>query len=156
MLVKVTATLWNKPPDDMRVATTGTVLVLNGNRIQGLETRATTKSKFLYTQNTANFREKPAYIEADEAVATLVADAAKTWNSPFVALNFYTDDDASLATFARSIRAEDIIWVRKDATYPGTKSWVKYQEGGKTKEHLCSYSQMQVRELSDTGDLTTP
>lgn len=156
MLFKATATLWEGIGKENRVSGTSTVYVLNGNRLQGLETRASTKSKFLYAENTNDFREKLSYVEADESVTTITTDIDKTWNSNLILLNFYTDNDATQATFARRIKCDDIVYVMKDATYPATKSWVRYLEGSKVRELLCSYSQMQVREFADTGDLTTP
>lgn len=156
MLISTTITAWQGLGKDTRVSGTSTAYLLNGNRIQGLEIRASTKSKFLYLDNPNDFREKPSYVEADEAVTTITTDADKTFQSTFMILSFYTDNDATQATFLRRIQATDIVYVRKSATSPATKSWVRYLEGSKVRELLCAYSIMQVRELGDTGDLTTP
>lgn len=105
--------------------------------------------------NHRDFREKPSYVEAAESVATIVADTDKTWNSTFILLNFYTDNNSTLATFARRINVEDIVYIEKDIANLATKSWVTYLEGSKKKSLLSSYSIAQIRSLADDGNLTS-
>jgi hypothetical protein len=157
MLFYATVTKWEGCGKDPRVkdTTNGTVFLLNGNRLNGLEIRSSTKSKFMYVDNHKNPREKASYIEAGEANSTIITDIDKTWNSMVVLLNFYTDNDTTKATFARKINVEDIAYVYFDQTYHHTKSWVVYYEGGKRMELICSYSLKQILSLVDDGNLTT-
>ncbi len=157
MLFTATVTLWSGIGKDKRVtdATNGTVFLLNGNRINGLEVRASTKSKFLYVDSNKDYREKPAYIESGETVATISADINKTYQTLIPSFAFYTDNDSTKATFTRRINVDDIVYVRKDPKNLATKSYVCYMEGSKKRELLCPYSIAQVKQLVDTESLTT-
>ena len=158
MLFSATVLKWEAIGTKTRVAnaTNGTMFLLNGNRIQGLEVRATSYSKFLYADNPNDQREKLAYIEATDTVANITTDIDKTFSSLLMSFAFYTDNDSTLATFTRSINSKDIIYVRKDPAASATRSWIMYLEGSKKRELLCPYSIAQVKELADAGDLTTP
>lgn len=157
MLAKVTVTKWEGLGKDVRVkdTTNGDTILMNGNRINGLQVRSSTKSKFLFVDNHHDFREKPSYVEAEETNANINTYIDYTWNSALVTLNFYTDNDVSLATVATRINCESIAYVYKDELYPATKSWVVYYEGGKRREKICDYSINQVYSLVDDGNLTT-
>jgi hypothetical protein len=156
MLFSATVKKWEKLGMDSLVldATNGTLFLLNGNRLQGLESRGS-ESKMLYFTNPYDHREKPAYIEATEATSAILTDVAKTWNSPMITFAFYTDNNSANATYTRSISAESILYVRRDPNATATRSYVCYLEGDKKKELLCPYSIAQVKELADAGDLTT-
>jgi len=140
--------------DQMVLSASGTAYLLNGNRIQGLSVRGSVNSKFMYVFHKGDPREKATYMEASEAVSVIRADADKTWNSAFVALPFYTDNDTSKAQFTRYINVEDIVFARADSA-SATRSWVVYMEGGKRMELLSSYTLAQIKALCDNGTLTT-
>ena len=156
MVFKATITQWSGLNKQLRVTTAaGTLFLLNSKNAQGFQTRASTKSSFLYWDNIGDHRESPSYIEAEESVATIKAAADRSVQSLLVPFVFYTDNDITLPTFARSINVDSIIYVTKDLKNPATKSWVCYLEGSKKRLLLCPYSIEQVDELIDAGDLTT-
>ena len=157
MLTKCFATKWEGVSVSQKVldATNGTPFLFNGNRIDGLKTRDTTESSFMYSLKKGDGRTVSTYVETAQSVATIVSNTERTWNSNFVLLNFYTDDDTSKATFAMRINCENIALVERDSVYEATKSWVTWQEGGRLLKHLCSYSIDQIYSLVDDGDLVS-
>lgn len=157
MLTLCYVTKWEKVGQDSRVldATNGTQFLLNGNRINGLRTRATTKAQFLYHFRLNDPKEKAGYLETEQSVATIVTNTERTWNSNYILLNFYTDNDITKATFAQRVNVETIALIWQDSVYEATKSWVMWQEGGKLITALCSYSIGQIYSLADDGNLTT-
>ena len=157
MLTKVTLSKWESLGKDKRIkdATNGDTFLLNGNRINGLLVRASTKSSLMFVDNDHDFREKAAYLEAAETTTAITTDIDKTWNSTMVTLNFYTDNDVTKTAVATKVNCESIAYVYKDATLPTGRSWVVFYEGGKRRELLCDYSINGIFSLCDDGNLTT-
>lgn len=156
MITNIWATKWEGILGSHRVldATNGTNYLLNGNRINGLEVRATTKSKFMFSERADDPKEKASYVEATEAVSTIIGEIDKTWNSLVAVFNFYTDNDTSKALFVRRVNVESIAWVTPDVQ-SASRSWVKYYEAGKPMELLCNYTIKEAQAVLDTGGLTT-
>ena len=70
----------------------GTTFVLNTNRMNGILTRATTKSKFQYNFNLFDRREKGTYMECDSTVASIIVVCDTTWASAVVPLYYFPPD----------------------------------------------------------------
>ena len=157
MVTKCYATKWEGVSVNQKVldATNGTPFLFNGNRIDGVKTRATTKSSFMYVFKKGDGRSVSTYVETQQSATTINTNIDRTWQSALVSLNFYTDDNPALATFAMRINCENIALVEQDSVYEATKSWVTWQEGGRLLKHLCSYSIDQIYSLLDDGNLTT-
>lgn len=156
MLANVMITKWEGLGKDIRVfdTTNGTNYLLNGNRINGLQVRATTKSKFMFTDRRNDPREKASYVEATETNATIKADIDKTWQSYLAPFILYTNNDTTAGVYTMSINVEDISYVYSDPT-SASRSYIVYQEGGKLREVLCQYTIKQVWAMVDTNSLTT-
>ena len=135
-------------------ATNGTNYLLNGNRINGLEIRATTKSKFMFSERADDPKEKAGYVEAVETVGTIIGEIDKTWQSLLAVFYFYTENDTSKAVFARWINVESIAWITPDPL-SAYRCWVKYFEAGKPMLLLCDYTIKEAQAILDTGALTT-
>ena len=158
MLTNVYVITWSgSAGKDVRVAdaTNGSNFLLNGNRIDGLEVRATTHSKFMFRDSFKNYREKSAYLEAIETVATIQHDIDKSWASQFENFNFYVDNDPSQTTFNRYINVDSVDYVFPDPVKTNLRSYIVYYEGDKRMQLLCNLSIKQVWAKFDTGILTT-
>ena len=158
MLAKLTVKVWSgKPGVDTRIkdATNGDTILFGTSRINGVLVRASTKSSFLFHEDIHNHKEKPSYVEAEETAAAVVADADKTWQSAFVTLNFYPNNDTAESVVATRVNCESIAYCYKDSTSPTTRSFVVFYEGGKRREKLCNYNLNQIYSLVDDGNLTT-
>ena len=156
MITNVFVTQWSGLGRENRVrdTTNGTNYLLNGNRINGLEIRASTKSKLMFTDSLRNYREKASYLEITEAVGTIKTEIDKTWQSLVAPFDFYTDNDSTQATFRRNINVESIAYVYADPASVH-RAFIVYYEGNKRFELLCSDSIKQVQGMLDGGVLTT-
>ena len=156
MITNVYITKWEGILGPPRVldATNGTNYLLNGNRINGLEIRATTKSKFMFSERADDPKEKAGYVEAVEAVQTIRTEVDKTWQSLLAGFNFYTDNDTSKATFLRYINVESFAWATPDPLSV-QRTWIKYFEAGKPMLLLCDNAIKEVQAQLDTSALTT-
>lgn len=156
MLTNVWVTKWEGLGKDVRITdtTNGNNFLLNGNRINGLEIRATTKSKFMFNDSFHNGREKASYLEATETVATIRDEINKSWANTLVPLDFYVDNDFTQTTFLRRINVETISYVRPDPASVH-RCYVIYYEGDKRMELLTNIDIKEVFAKVDTGILTT-
>jgi hypothetical protein len=109
----------------------------------------------MFAENIHDQREKASYIETESTTTSIVSAADATFNSLFITLNIYPDNDVTSTAVATRVNCESISWVRKHELYPATKSWVIYFEAGKRREVVCDYSINQILSLADDGNLTT-
>lgn len=157
MWVKCTLKKFEGVGKDNRItdATNGDLFLLNGSNITGVELRDYNKSKFMFTDNIRNSREKAAYCEAVDPISNIKMRIDKTYQSLLVAIPFYTDNDITLTQYTRYLNVETVSYVYKDAASPTTRAWVVYYEGGKRKTLLSSYDIHQIEALADVGSVTT-
>ncbi len=157
MLTKVYVTKWEGIGVDQKVldSTNGTPFLINGNRINGMQVRATTKSQLMYHFRKVGYREKPSYLETNQSCATINTNCELSWTNVFQPFSLYTDNDPSKATFTRYINCESIALVERDNVYEATKSWITYEDGSKLMKVLCSYSIDQVYSWVYDNNLTT-
>jgi len=158
MLLKATSKKWEGSRNEkLRISdtTNGVSVLFNGSHINGLLVRASTKSSFMYNDNVHDVREKPSYVETESTVATIKAAADLTFQSTFVSLLVYPNNDLTATPVATLVNCESIAYVLKHATYPATKSVVVYYEGSKRREVFVNYSMNQILSLADDGNLTT-
>jgi len=158
MLLKAVSKVWTGAHNEkLRItdSTNGTTFLFNGSHINGLIVRASTKSSFMYQDNVHDFRAKCSYVETESTKAAVKAAADLTFQSTFVALLVYPNNDSTATPVSTEINCESIAYVYKDATAPATKSWVVYYEGSKRREVKVAYSINQILSLADDSNLTT-
>ena len=139
----------------------GTTYVLNTNRINGLLTRATTKSKFKYNFNLFSRREVGTYMECDSTVAAIVVVADTTWASTMVPLYYFPPDhtinepDITATPVLIYLHSEGIAICWADHR-TAERSWVNYYDGS-GKEHLILVNHRldQIVDIADTGTSST-
>lgn len=160
MLAKVTITRWDGKDNIINQAIDGVFLV-NMNRANSLQTRATTKSSFYYVDNLWDRRDSPKYVECDSSVATLKAESDYTWQSNFINLPVHPNNNSATTPVAKAIHVESIAlcWEDKsseDGYGEGTRTWVKYYEGAfRSREILVALGIDQLLEYADTGNTTS-
>jgi hypothetical protein len=156
VLALVTATKWEGDPNLSNFITTaaGTKILFNGSNINGIKTRASVKSQFMFSTNRYDHRAKASYVEAEGTAASIVTMADKTFQSSFITLSLYPDNDTSQTAVATRINCESISFAVADPT-SAARSYVCYFEGGKKMFKLCTYSLSQIYWLADTGVYTT-
>jgi len=160
MLAKVTVTRWDGKDNIINQAIDG-VFLINMNRVNGIQTRATTKSSFYFVDNLYDRRDSPKYVETDTSAANLKTAADYTWQSNFVALPIYTDNDSTAATYYRYVHVESISICYEDKASEniygeGTRTWVEYFEGAfRKRKVLVALGIDQILEYADTGSTTT-
>lgn len=158
MLIRTTVKVMSgKPGVDTRVvnATTGDVFLFNANRVNGIIVRASSKSSFMFHDRLNDPKEKASYVESEDTVANLVTRADYTFQSSFVNLPLYPDNDTTQSTVATRINNDSIAYVYKDQAYKATKSYLVYQEGGKLRTVRVAYSINQIYSIVDDSNLTT-
>lgn len=157
MLLQTTCKKWEGLGKDVRItdSTNGDVFLFNANRVNGIKVRASTKSSFMFVEELHNIKAKADYIESEDTVANLITRADYTWNSNFVTVSLYPNNDLTQTPVATSINCDSIAYVYKNVSYPATKSHIVYYEAGKRRDAICSYSINQVYSLVDDGNLTT-
>lgn len=156
MLARLNIIKWDGKRDQIVTdTTTGNVFLFNAKNLNGLKVRDTSHSSLMFTEDIHSGKEKGDYLEATQTVANIETYASYTWNSTFVALPLYPNNDRTQATVTTYVNCESISWVREDTIAPATKSLVVYFEGSKRREVLCAYSINQIYSLCDDGNLTT-
>lgn len=156
MLARLNITKWDGKNDQLITdTTTGNVFLFNASNIASLKVRASSKSSLMFVEDIRGGREKGQYLEATQSVANIETYSAYTWQTVYVALPLYPDNDSTQSTVTTYINCESISWVRKDNVAPATKSIVTYFEGSKKRTVLCAYSINQIYSLCNDGDLTT-
>lgn len=158
MLCKVLTKVWSgnrNNQNNIADATNGSYILFNGNRINGIKVRATSKSSFMFVEDLHNPKEKASYVEGEGTAASIVTSADATWQSAFVTLNFYPDNDVNQTAVATRVNCESIAWVMSDPAASATRSYVCYFEGGKRMFKLCDYSLQQVHNWCDSGTATS-
>lgn len=158
MLIRTTVKSWSGKPGIDRIvdATNGDVFLFNANRVNGILVRASSKSSFMFTDFLGDHREKASYVESEDSVSDLVTRADYTWQSAFVSLPLYPDNDDTQNTVTTRINADAIAYVYKDQEHEATKSYLVYQESGKLRTVRVAYSINQIYALGDIGtQLTT-
>lgn len=158
MLARLTVTAWeNKPGVDTRIVdkTNGDTILFNGNRINGILVRASTKASFLFTDRLNDPREKPSYVEVTQSAANVVTYSDLGFQSLFATVNIYPDNVVTATPVATRINSESVAYVYKDRAKPATRSWIVYSEGGRLRTVICNYSINQVYSLFDDANLTT-
>lgn len=157
MLIRTTSKKWEGLGKDTRVVdkTNGDTFLFNANRVNGILVRASTKSSFMFTDFLGDQREKASYVESEDTVANLVIRADYTFQSTFVSLPLYPDNDSTQSTVTTRINNDSIAYVYKDQQYKASKSYLVYAEAGKLRTVRVAYSINQIYSLVDDGNLTT-
>lgn len=140
MYFKATITKWEGLGKASRVkdAVNGTVYLLNGNRVGGLITRATTKSLFNYIDNPFNPKEIASYIECEEAVDDILTFVDLEFDSLFLSLSAYVNNDPTKETYVIHINADTLIFGDSYNPSPTDTTWITYQEGHAQKTILVN------------------
>jgi hypothetical protein len=160
MLAKVTITRWDGKDNIISQAIDG-VFLINMNRVNSIQTRATTKSSFYFVDNLWDRRDAPRYVECDSSASTLKTAADYTWQSQFVALPVYPDNDSSATATYKYIHVDSFAYCYEDKssedTYgEGTRTWVEYFEGAfRRRKVLVALGIDQLLEYVDTGSTTS-
>jgi hypothetical protein len=160
MLAKVVVTKWDAKDARVDSAIDGTFLI-NMDRVNGIQTRATTKSSFYYSDNLWDRREAPRYVECDSTAAALKVASDLTWQSNFLALPIFTDNDSTKAKYYRYVHVDSISLVYEDKTSldiydEAERCWLEYFEGAfKKKKVLVDLDIDAILQYSDTGQTTT-
>jgi hypothetical protein len=160
MLAKVTITRWDGKDNIINQAIDGVFLV-NMNRANSLQTRATTKSSFYFVDNLWDRRESPKYVECDSTVTALRTAADHTWNSAFILLPVFPNNNSSSTAVAKYVHVDSIAYAwedksSEDAYGEGTRTWIKYYEGAfRSREILVDLGIDQLLEGADSGSTST-
>jgi hypothetical protein len=160
MLAKVTITRWDGKDNIINQAIDGAFLV-NMNRVNSIQTRASTKSSFYFVDNLWDRRDSPKYVETDSSVSTLRTAADYTWQSAFLQLPVYPNNNSANTPVAKYVHVDSISYVWEDKSSEniygeGTRTWVKYYEGAfRSREILVALGIDQLLEAADTGSTTT-
>lgn len=134
----------------------GTSMVLNTNRVSKLQTRASTKSKFRYTFNLWDRREKYSYVETDSSAATIVTAFDASWDSNAVAVNYYPGANTSNTVETIYLNNETIALAIADATASSSRSWLWYYDGaGKENKILIAHELDHLIDIATTGTTST-
>ncbi|MFA5638690.1 MAG: hypothetical protein WC961_07420 [Anaerovoracaceae bacterium] len=157
MLIKAKLTVWDGIKTAGRVrSSSGTNFVLNTNRMNNFRVRATTKSKFEYTDNLYDRREAPAKVECDSTVATLVTAADATFESNVLPLNYYPGNDPTASTVATYISVDSIAFAYSDVDAHNERSFLVYYNGaGRKNVILVAHNLDQIVDLADYGTTST-
>ena len=156
MLCQLTVTSWSSPNDGRVLDTTaGTVFLFNGSHINGIKTRSTSYSSFMFAENLYNPREKAQYLEATQTPAQIAQKCAQTWQSPFLKVSVFPDNDKSQTAVERRINVESIAYVYADVALPKTYAHIIYFEGGKRIDAMVNHTLWDIRQLADVGRLST-
>jgi len=132
-----------------------TVVVLNTNRINTFQVRATSYSKFYYSLNPWDRRSKPHYIEATSSVATLTTAFDTALDSNVMELVVYPDDDITADTVSKHIDYSDFAYAYAYED-DWTKSWVWYTTKAFGLERvLVDNSLDELVDIAATGSTTT-
>ena len=160
MLIRTTCKVWEGLGKDVRIidSTNGDTFLVNANRVNGIKVRASTKSSFMFSDAPlGNSRVKADYIESEDSVANLVTRADYTFQSLFVTLPIFPDNDDSETAVSTRINCESIAYVYKDPENEAGQCYVVYYEASKRREVLVDNSINEVFSLADVGNhITTP
>lgn len=160
MLAKVTITRWDGKDNIINQAIDG-VFLINMNRVNSIQTRATTKSSFYFVDNLWDRRDSPKYVECDSSVTTLKTAADYTWQSQFVNLPAYPNNVSTATPVAKAIHVDSIAYCyedksSEDAYGEGTRTFVEYFEGAfRRRVILVALGIDQLLEYVDTGSTTS-
>ena len=160
MLAKVTITRWDGKDNIINQAIDGAFLI-NMNRANSLQTRASTKSSFYFVDNLWDRRESPKYVECDSTVAALKAASDTTWQSNFMLLPVFPNNNSSATPVAKYVHVDSIAYAYEDKSSEdiygeGTRTWVKYYEGAfRAREILVDLGIDQLLENADSGSTST-
>lgn len=160
MLAKVTITRWDGKDNIINQAIDG-VFLINMNRANSLQTRASTKSSFYYVDNLWDRRDSPKYVECDSSVATLKTTSDYTWQSNFMLLPVFPNNNSSATPVAKYVHVESIALCWEDRASEnlygeGERTWVKYYEGAfRSREILVALGIDQLLENADSGSTST-
>ena len=131
-------------------------MVLNTNRISKMQVRDTTKSKFRYTFNLYDKREKYSYVESDTSVANWITAFDATWDSNAVPINYYPNADTSADTQKIYLHADSIALAVADASAPTSRSLLWFYDGaGKKNRILIAHKLDHLVDLGSTGTTST-
>jgi len=160
MLAKATITKWDQRDGRVGQSIDG-IFLINMSHVNGMQTRASTKSSFYYIDNLYDRRESPRYVECDSTVATLTTAADATWQSNFIKLPIFTDNNSSATRIWRSVHVDSIVLVWEDKTSldaydEAQRCWLTYTEGAfRTRTVLVDLDIDQLLEYADSGSTTT-
>jgi hypothetical protein len=156
MLAQLTITAW-APFKEGRVldTTNGTVFLFNGTHINGILARSTSYSSFMFAENLYNPREKAQYLECTQTPAQIKQKCAQTWQSPFITVGVFPDNDKTQTAVNRMINCESISYVYADIPLPKTYAHIVYYEGGKRIDAMVNHTLWDIRQLADVGRLST-
>ena len=134
---------------------TASALVLNTNRIGLFMVRATSYSKYYYSLNLLDRREKPGFINATSTVAALIAALDTSLDSNAMELVVYPDDDVTATPVVKYIDYADFSYAYAyEADW--TKSWVVYStKAFKEIKVLVNNSLAELVDIAATGTTTT-
>jgi hypothetical protein len=156
MLVQLNITKWDGFNNNRVLnENEGTLFLFNGTHINGIKTRATTHSSFMFAENLYNPREKAQYLECTATPAQIIQKSAQTWQSPFITVSVFPDNDKTQTAVARSINCESISFVYADVPLPKTYAHIVYYEGGKRIDAMVNHTIWDIRQLADVGRLST-
>jgi hypothetical protein len=145
MLFVETIKSWKGPN-----APTATSVLLNTNRIGLLQVEPTNDSKYYYTMNLYDRREKPHLIVGDTIVANIIVAMDDVLDSNAMLLKVFPDDDPTATPVNKYIDYADFAYAFNGES-AGT-SWVHYYSKG-FKQHrvLVDHTIAQLESLAESG-----
>jgi hypothetical protein len=135
-------------------------ILLNPNRISDLKeadnsTIQIPRSIFKFYDNHLNRREKYSVIEADIAVATIIAAADTPFHSTMITLNIHRDQDPHKATEATTIPVACIAYADK-YNQDDEHCWIVYYGAAFQRyEVLADLTIEQLEDIAETGTTST-
>lgn len=130
-------------------------VVLNTQFMSEIEVYETTKSKFKYLGLPENRRGGYDTYIVSEPTSTIKTKMDTAWNSVYIELDVYPDDDLTKATEAIVFNADEIVKCQSNAGSK-TSSWLWVnQKGFGIKRYLIAHYYVNLAALAQTGTTTT-
>ena len=154
-------TSWNDSRDSSyRVAPTDRagyrLFLLNPNRISDLQEGADTTlqvptSIFKYFDNPLNPREKYGVVKTKTAVATIIEEADTAYNSAFITLPIFRNNNPDNVTVDYTIPVSHVAYAQA-SNEDANLSWVVYYNAAfKRREVLVDYSLAELIDAAENG-----
>jgi hypothetical protein len=152
MLFQATVTKWEGISAGRRVLdpTNGTLMILNSNRVSGLETRDTTKSSFYYSDLLWDYKEVSSYVECNDSVATIEAQIDDD-DSLLAVFPLWIDNDLTGSTQNLYLSLSRIIWGYAYPPSPTSNTVLFYEGYSGVTEVIVNLSLAEVVALGSTG-----
>jgi hypothetical protein len=114
------------------------------------------KSRFSYSENLMDRREKPAIVECYKSPAQLITLIGTSPHSQAITLGVHKNNDIDAPEIDTTILIDTIAWVDRANISPDTHVIVCYYRGGfKRVEVLCAHGLEEFIDIIQTGTTTS-